>query len=199
MKSISTTVRLIAVLSTILSASRTTLATSDSDVPSACSASIEAQTAYSAGLRLGKSLIQRTWQSVNDCEQLDYFSQTVRSTIDSYVILGASTNIICRYTGMVDGADDELHVVWTTCGGSCCLEGQTVGALVADLYCQLSALLGGLVAPDEFIRRPVSTCGGFSDCCAQVFTDATQSQCQDYTIQPFYDVWLTNRAVLCCE
>jgi len=195
MKSIFTRMWAIAVLS----ATGTALAASDGNYPSACSESTQVQRAYDTGMYLGKSLVQRTWQRINDCGQLDYFSQELRATIDAYVVQGVSTYLICRYTGMVDGADDELHEVWMTCGGSCCLEGQTVGALVADLYCQLSTLLGGLAAPDEFIRRPVSTCSGFSDCCSKVFTDASQLQCQDYTIHPYYDIWVANRADLCCE
>ncbi|MGC4070402.1 MAG: hypothetical protein QM784_38205 [Polyangiaceae bacterium] len=168
-------------------------------VPAACLNNNLTQRAYSSGKAAGKSLVQRAWQSVNDCGRLDYFSDIVRSNVESYLLQGASAYSICRYSGMLDGVYEELDEVWISCGGLCCIEGQVIGALAAGVYCQLSQLLGGLDVPADFIPRPVCTCEGFSSCCAGTFTDLTQDKCREYTAQPYYDVWRQSRSLQCNE
>lgn len=180
-----------------LSTTQMVLASPGGSMPSACEESTQTQRAYKTGLLAGRSLVQRAWQSVNECNQLDYFSNVVRANIEGYTVQGATTYSICRYAGMVDGAYEELDVVWTACGGSCCWEGEVIGMLAADVYCRLSELLGGLLIPDDFVPRPVCLCAGFSGCCGAAFNDVTRERCEQYTLPPFRDVWLTSRALQC--
>jgi len=180
-----------------LSATGPVFAAPNGNMPPVCAESARAKMAYSTGLQSGKSLVERAWLSVADCGQLGYFSSVVRDNINAYALQGASTYSICRYTGMVDGAYQELDTVWTSCGGACCWEGQVIGELAWDVYCQLSELLGGLDIPADFVPKPVTTCTGFSPCCDEVFMDTTQVQCADYTTQPFYAVWQDSATLQC--
>jgi hypothetical protein len=174
-------------------------AAAEVNMPAACSDNNQTLRAYNSGRFAGKSLVQRAWQSVNDCRKLDYFSEIVRSNVESYILQGATDYALCRYAGMLDGVYDELDQVWISCGGLCCFEGQVIGALAAGVYCQLSELLGGLAVPDDFVPRPVCTCEGFSSCCAGTFTELTQERCLAYTSHPYYEVWRQSRSLQCNE
>ncbi len=171
--------------------------------PPLCLESARAKTSYATGVALGKSLVQRAWQSVSDCDRLDNFSGIVRDNIRSYVVQGTAAWAICRYAGMVDGTYEGLDAEWMNCSADCCMEGEVFGALGADVYCRLSGLLGGLAEPDQVVPRPVNTCSGFSDCCAGNFRTTSREQCASYTdyspdpLAPFRDVWEDSLAIQC--
>ena len=181
------------------SATGTTLAAPDGQPPQGCVASQTTQRAYNMGVQLGKTLVDSAWQSVNDCSKLDQFSEVLKSDINSYVLRGTSSYTICRYSGLVDGAYEELHAVSSICGGPCCWEGQMIGVLGAAAYCTLSAVFGGLSVPGDFVPRPVYTCSGFSACCIETFTIATVADCKLYTDPPFADVWTNSRTLQCTD
>jgi len=169
-------------------------------VPPGCQEGARSQRAYEAGRLQGKSLVQRAWLMVNDCDQLERFSDIVVANVESYVLSDNSAYVICRYTGMTDGVYEELDNVWLQCGGECCSEGEVIGELAAEIYCQLSILLDGLASPDLFLRRPVHTCGfAFEVCCDIDYVVVSQEypMCLPYTLDPYYDVWDATRVMQC--
>jgi hypothetical protein len=168
-----------------------------------------AERAYLLGVDSGKSLVNRAWASVNDCDRIETFADIVTANVDAYTLTGSSRYVICRYTGLVDGVFEQLDAVWAGCDSQCCLEGEVIGELSANLYCELSILLGGLVAPDDFVRGPVYTCGfEFQQCCDGAFVGTTAryvgedfagrpTQCSTYTSGEYYEVWNGTRALEC--
>lgn len=167
--------------------------------PPICLGSPHSVSAYNTGVQFGHSLVQRVWQSVSDCSELASLAAIVRQNVNSYTLNGTSIWAICRYTGAVDGVYEELDAVWMGCNADCCLEGELVGSLGADVYCRLSRLLGGLTAPDAIVPRPVRTCNAFSDCCVSTYKNASRKECAEYTDGVFGDIWAESCAVQCAE
>lgn len=179
------------------------------EIPPACQESNFVMRGYLSGVAQGKSLVQRAWLSVNNCDELERFTDIVVSNVQNYVLTGASTYAICRHSGLLDGVFQQLDDVWLSCDGMCCQEGEVIGELSAELYCQLSILLDGLAEPDDFIRRPVYMCGfAFETCCDASFVGTSMSffgldgkgalvACKDYTEQPFFEVWDGTREIQC--
>jgi len=179
------------------------------DIPVGCQGSTIVTRAYQSGVAQGKSLVQRAWLSVNDCDQLEHLTDIIIANVDFYQLTGSSAYNICRHTGMIDGVFQQIDAVWTLCDGLCCDEGSAIGELAAELYCQLSILLGGLAVPDDFVRRPVFECGfEFQTCCDSNFMGVSRAyegldllgqvkQCLPYTEDPFFDVWDGSREIQC--
>jgi hypothetical protein len=169
-------------------------------VPSGCDESASSRRAYLNGYQQGQSLVARAWLSVNNCDQLEHFSDIVTQNLDSYVLGGTSSYVVCRYTGVVDGSLAEVDSQWLECGGDCCNEGLALGELAAEMYCQLSIMLHGLAVPDMFIRRAVHTCGyAFQGCCDSNFIGISRAVplCLQYTDTPYFDVWDETRVIQC--
>lgn len=193
------------------SGAATALAQSDVpvEVPILCQGKM-AKRAYLNGIEQGKSLVMRAWEGVNyDCDLLEHLTDIIIANTNSYTISGTTDYVICRHTGMVDGVYQKLDFLWKLCDGLCYDEGAAIGKLAADLYCQLSALLDGLVAPDGFIRRPVFECGfEFQTGCDTTFIGTSIigewpnllgeiKQCLKYTEDPFFVVWNGTRNLQC--
>jgi hypothetical protein len=165
--------------------------------------------AYVAGMDSGKKLVTRAWSQVNDCDALEDFADIVVENIQSYSVSSRTAYVICRYTGLVDGAFEQLDRVWTTCDDQCCLEGEVIGQLSAELYCELSIILGGLLDPDDFVRGPVTTCGlEFQTCCDSTFIGTSRNYvgydlsgrataCLQYTQGSYQSVWTETRNLEC--
>lgn len=199
---------IICVLASITVLAATTSAFAD-EVPIGCQESAFTVRGYNSGVSMGRSLVQRAWGSVNDCDQLELFTDIVVANVQNYQLVGDSTYTICRHTGLVDGVFQELDAVWLQCDGQCCQEGRVIGELAAELYCQLSIILDGLAAPDDFVRRPVFLCGlTFETCCDTNFIGTSLSyeglnlqgelvQCLPYTKDPYDDVWAGTRELQC--
>lgn len=187
----------------------TSAAWATDDIPTGCQESTFTKRGYLSGVSIGRSLVQRAWNSVNDCDQLELFTDIVVSNVQNYELVGDSTYTICRHTGMVEGVFEELDGVWMACDGQCCEEGQVIGELAGELYCQLSIILDGLAVPDDFVRRPVYMCGfSFETCCDTSFigTSLTYAglnlfgelvQCSNYTTDPYDGVWNGTRELQC--
>jgi hypothetical protein len=176
--------------------------------PPACHTTAVTTRAYQAGVNQGKALVGRVWLGVNKCDKLEAFASLVKENVSGYTLTGSSAYNICRHTGLVDGVFQQLDAVWQSCNGQCCQEGAVIGELAAKLYCDLSILLGGLAAPDEFVRRPVFLCGAqFETCCDDRFTSTSkayigldtlgQQQCLPYTAGKYFDVWNGTRKLQC--
>jgi len=169
-------------------------------VPVGCQETSFTQRAYLSGFQQGVSLVDRAWLMVNDCDNLERFSDIVVANVESYVLGGQSTYVVCRYTGLTDGVYARLDEVWLQCGGNCCDEGAVIGELAAEIYCQLSILLDGLAAPDLFVRRPVHTCGLSFEMCCDASYDAFSTgfpACLPYTADPHDIVWDETRVMQC--
>lgn len=191
------------------SGAKTTFA-ADIPIPPACQATTSTKTAYKSGISQGKALVDRAWLSVANCDRLETFTDIVIKNVENYALPTVSSAYnICRYTGVYDGVYQELDVTWNTCNGECCEEGSVIGDLSAKLYCKLSILLGGMVEPDEFVRRPVFLCGfAFEMCCDADFfgtsinysgKDSTGElqACQPYTDGEYFTVWDETRVLQC--
>jgi len=172
-------------------------AAQNSAMPAVCAASNSTKKVYATGVSQGKELVEQAWQVVGDCGQLAYFSEILKENVEAYTLSGTSTWLMCRYSGMVNGVYQELDTVWTRCGGECCSEGKAIGELAASLYCRLSELLDGMIVPDNFFPRPVTTCTGFSQCCQNMFWDTTKLDCNEYTTPQFYNVWTRSGTLTC--
>jgi hypothetical protein len=72
-----------------------------------------ARRAYLAGIDSGKKLVNRAWAQVSDCDALETFADIVVTNVSSYTITGRTAYAICRHTGLVDGAFEQLDQVWT--------------------------------------------------------------------------------------
>lgn len=179
------------------------------DVPLRCQTSSYVKKGYQAGVAQGKTLVERAWQSVNNCDRLETFTDLVIANVESYTLSGNSVYTICRFTGLHDGVFQKLDSIWATCEGSCCHEGEVIGTLAARLYCQLSIILDGLADPDEFVRRPVFFCGfAFQMCCDANFFSSSMvyrgldlfgdlKECQPYTDGDYFQVWDDTRVLQC--
>jgi hypothetical protein len=169
-------------------------------VPTDCAGTATSQRAYLAGYQQGLALVDRAWLTVNNCDLLETFSDIVYQNLQSFVLGGTSSYVVCRYTGVMDGSMTEVDNLWTTCGGDCCDEGILLGQLAGEMYCQLSIMLHGLANPDMFARRPVHMCGyAFQGCCDANFVGTTliDPTCSQYAYTPYYDVWDGTRNIQC--
>ena len=183
-----------------LLASEVSRAAVPTSVPSGCDGSALSRRAYLAGYQQGTVLVDRAWLTVNDCDQLEHFSDIVYQDLQSFVLGGTSSYVVCRYTGVVDGSMAEVDNLWLKCGGDCCDEGMALGELAAEMYCQLSIMLHGLANPDMFARRPVHMCGyAYQGCCDSNFVGTSRSvpMCLQYTNTPYFDVWDDTRLMQC--
>lgn len=190
----------------VLTAGKTALA---EDIPPGCSKNPYNTKAYQTGIYQGKCLVQRAWRATSSCDNLEAFSDIVTKNVKSSAPTGATEYSVCRYTGLYDGVLQELDSVWTGCEGQCCQEGSVIGELAADMYCQLSILLGGLADPNDFVRRPVFFCGfAFQVCCDATFLSSSliyqgpdstgqMTQCTPYTEPPFIEIWNNTRELQC--
>lgn len=179
-------------------------------IPDGCKTSAVVTNAYKSGVSQGISLVQRAWANVNNCDRLETFTDIVNQNVANYTLTGTSAYNLCRYTGMVDGVFQQLDNVWKLCDGQCCSEGSAIGVLAAQLYCQLSILLGGLAKPDTYVRRPVLLCGfSFQMCCDADFLGTSLSyvgkdmfgapqKCEKYTEGDVYTpIWDGTRILQC--
>lgn len=180
------------------------------EVPPACQESPFTAFGYQSGYNQGTSLVNQAFNTVQqDCERLDLLAAVIIDNLDRYKPITNSHYLICRYTGTMSAVFQRLEEIFTTCTGSCCLEGGTIGLLSGEMYCQLSILLEGLAKPNDFVRLPVYSCGmAFETCCDAEFINTSftyvgqnpenQSvMCSVYAEAPWYEVWEGTRAIQC--
>lgn len=98
-----------------LSASARGFALPDTATPATCAREANAQSAYRDGEQIGRSLVQRAWLRIRDCSQLDRFTETTRANIGRYKNRAVTSYVICRYAGMVNGANEQLLRIQTAC------------------------------------------------------------------------------------
>jgi len=93
---------------------------------------------------------------------LEKLHQHIRDTLEQDVGPGRR----CRIQGVADGFLSRLAQLY----GQCILDGGQWAQFTADLYCELSAELGGLAESSPFVRVPVGLCGTlFQQVCDGVY------------------------------
>lgn len=110
-------VRMLAPLALVveLALSATAFGLPSTAIPVTCSGDANSESAYRSGFEAGRRLVQRAWHRIEDCGQLEQFLKVMRSNIGSYKSRAATAYAICRYTGMVDGANEELLRIQASC------------------------------------------------------------------------------------
>jgi hypothetical protein len=182
-----------------------------SDIPASCLADARAQQQYQTGHGFGTSTVGQAWDTINqDCGQLERFESIVISSFESLILPpNASLAVQCRHAGILNGGIAALDDLWPICTDFCKEDGLQVGALVGQLYCDLSVALNGLEPADDFIRGPVMWCQflgqTFCDVKYMSFTKTEymdmsgQNSCLPYTDEPYIEVWDQFRNNGCAE
>jgi hypothetical protein len=171
--------------------------------PSSCTGRNER--AWTRGVSQGYNMASQAWNSVNDCDELEWFTDILVDNVEDYVLSSdASRYTACQYGGFVDGIYNKLDQVWNHCRAECQQEGVAWAEVSSAAYCKLSIALGGLALADQFIRGPVLTCGvAFQLGCDPAFLSfarafvAAGSSCERYTREPYRDVFEQSRHNQC--
>jgi hypothetical protein len=177
------------------------VSSSAQDIPAFCTGSNAK--AFLDGKKLGPSLVRQAWAGFRGgCAQIEVFADKVNTAFAAANLTAPTTFTKCRYLGWVQGAVEQVDTFFNSCADTCFLEGEFVGNLVADVYCQLSIALGGLATADDFIRGPVEVCGlGFETACDSTFLTKTTGfpggQCLPFTREPFLDVYFQTQTNQC--
>lgn len=165
--------------------------------------------AYQQGKSAGDALVQAAWKQLKSCTKMRTVAELVRAGLKAVRPSSNARAGICLYAGAIDGVFAGLDRVWSSCTSQCCQEGEIIGQMSGELYCDLSILLGGLGEPEQFIRGPVDSCGAdFQLCCDAKFIDTTRrysargadgktAQCLPYTRGDHQQVWSDTRALEC--
>jgi hypothetical protein len=172
--------------------------------PASCSTGLAASS-YKTGQRIGKNLVKSAWGNIDDCDRIDQFLEIVEENVSRLTLKeNPSNSTVCRYTGTVDGVYEELDGLYGTCADQCFLDGTFAGQLSAEVYCELSIALGGLVEADDFLRGPVAICGlNFEIGCDSEFIAVStvyenpDGECVTYTEGEFEEVWEQSRYNQC--
>jgi hypothetical protein len=150
---------------------------------------------YVAGLAQGRALVRQSFALINDCDEIERFSDMVIANVSRLTLpKRASAYLACRYGGTVDGVYEAIDEIFASCGDTCFAEGVAFGEIAGNAYCTLSIALGGLSTADAFTRGPVLLCGAqFETGCDSSFMGTTfdfgRGACLPFTVAPFDDVW----------
>jgi hypothetical protein len=156
------------------------------------------QQQYATGYQFGGFAVEQAWMSINeDCGQLPTFYGNIRRIFDNLLLPpDPSISFTCRYAGIYNGGIEKLTTFWPLCAELCITDGQMVGELVGQLYCNLSTALGGLdLAETTFCRPPTTWCSDVAqDACDESYAEYTPAYvdllgnaCEPYTQSPFSD------------
>jgi len=143
-------------------------------VPSQCSNSRD-KSGWTSGRQSGESRVTSVWKSAAVGQNLDNLSNALPGLLDALSqnlqgLAGGqrapSQYVRCRAQGYADGFFWRLNQLF----GQCVLDGADWAQFAANLYCELSADLGGLEAASLFVRAPVGVCGNlFEATCEDVY------------------------------
>jgi len=182
-----------------------------SDIPASCRADARAQQQYQAGHRFGTRVVGQVWKTIRqDCNQLERFESILTRIFEALILPPiARLAVQCRHAGILNGGIAALDDLWPACPDFCKEDGLQVGALIGQLYCDLSIALNGLEPSDDFIRGPVMWCQflgqTFCDVRYILFTKTEymdisgQNSCLPYTDEPYIGVWDQFRNNGCAE
>jgi len=176
----------------VLAASEDALA----NPPAACS-SVPAARAYSAGHRSGESLTESAWAGVGENpDRVDDLKrviiQTIGGRVGTSLPAGASVLAQCRFSGLLQGALDQLEVIQDVVIQQCILDGDFFGDFLGTVYCDISESLGGLGTVGVIVRPTnPGTCGSnYQTSCDANFnsTAAANAGCGPYLTGVFVAV-----------
>ena len=166
-------------------------------VPDEC-ADLRNSRAWSSAKAAGESRVTSVWKSAAVKQDLDKLSDALPTVLDSleqYLVslTGGSDPtpyIQCRAQGYTEGFVYRLNVLFN----ECVLDGADWGQFSADLYCRLSAELGGLAADTLFVRAPVGLCGNmFEVTCEETYRFVGSEG--NYSVDPLVSAYLESNGV----
>jgi hypothetical protein len=145
---------------------------------------------------------------VDDCDRVDEFADRViqritnmQSRVDQ---VSGRRNKRCLIAGIVDGGYDSLEIIQDQCWETCFFDGELVGTVSAQRYCELAIETNGDIEAEEWVRQPINTCGfDFEMSCDGAFVGESydyrnaQGRCLPYTEGDFFDVWDNTRLRAC--
>ena len=198
-----------AILFGVLAAGEAKAAPPTVEVPDACKVTPQAKSSYTAGFAQGEKITQMAWNNVKDCDKIDYFLGVLYDNVSRFapqfpdlptdpaqaeIEKKKRVPLLCRYAGTTDGVYAKLDALYGTCSDECFADGEFIGTMAGQVYCELSIALGGLVEADSFIRGQVAVCGlNFEFGCDSAFISTTVSyevdQCVEYTEGQYFNVW----------
>jgi len=147
------------------------------DIPEPCRVNSRTQDQYRAGYQFGGLAVDQAWNTINqDCNQVGQFIEDVGRIFRNLSLpSNPSIDFTCRHAGLFNGGINQLEGLWPLCEELCMTDGQQVGALVGQLYCDLSIALGGLdLAATTYCRPPTSWCSEVAQsACEQEYTSFT--------------------------
>jgi hypothetical protein len=110
----------------------------------------------------------------------------------------------CLVAGLIDGGHDALDAIQATCSETCFLNGEFVGTVSAQRYCEAAISTDGDVQAEAWTRQPVNLCGfDFESSCDATFWGVStsyqndQGQCLPYTYNEFFQTWDNTRLRAC--
>lgn len=144
---------------------------------------------YNSGVASGRALARTAWVGIGqDPDRVEELAGAIiallRRTRPKRV--GAADG--CRVGGVIEGAVSELLVIQDTVIRQCILDGETWGALAAELYCGIAVGVGGVNLEAYLARKPVGICGtNFQQSCDATLVDAARAsaECLPYIQGPF--------------
>jgi hypothetical protein len=175
-------------------------------VPAACSDSKLAHQ-YAIGTSKGQKTVDQLWRKSRSCGQLEAFADQVWQEVQAIQMLDDGEERamkLCRHSGTIEGALDQLDTIETSCDQLCFFDGEERGKLTGKLYCDLMIETGGGVVAADWIRGPVGECGlNYEGGCDSAFlgvstayTNAAGS-CAPYSNGAFLMTWNNSRSKSC--
>jgi hypothetical protein len=168
-----------------------------------------AQRAYQRGFRRGWKTVERSWERhVDDCDRTEAFVDRVLARLEhaqsSCDADDDSRYRRCRVAGATAGALAALDQIQAACDESCILDGELVGNMAAQTYCEL-AIGGAPLDAGPWVRGPLNTCGlEYETSCDSAFigtsidyTDANGEACERFTEAPYEESWDRTRLKTC--
>lgn len=142
-------------------------------VPRQCTAKSGQAAKYTAGLAAGQQKADQFFASADIGKNPKKLQNKIARMLDKLHVHirdamhgDSGQGKRCRIQGVTEGFLGRIAQLV----GQCILDGGTWGQFTADLYCELSAELGGLGEPTPFVRVPVGICGTlFQQVCDGVY------------------------------
>lgn len=166
-------------------------------IPEMCSTG-RPSTGYKVGVLTGENIVNQAWNGIDQHCMLvveeTTFTDTILDTLKMLEPVFASDYVICRYYGFARGVADRLIEIQNECLGYCVLDGQMIGEIAAQMYCELSILLGGLAKDVDLIEGFLTLCGAAQvGACESIFASITTNYddpaCTQYTEGDYSEVW----------
>lgn len=164
--------------------------------------------AYYLGFIKAENLIEQAFNGIGrDCMQVvedTYFKDTV---IDIFQNIGlypnASSFVTCHFVGYKEGIASKLQEIQDECLEICVNDGEFIGTLVGQFYCELAIALGGMGMADYITEGDLTLCGEVMvEACESTFATETVAYtgilgdaCLPYTGDEPWELAMHNQCV----